>query len=73
MNWKQCALACLFFSGYAAASGLQVTPITLTLEQSQRAEGIWLSNSGDSPINAQVRVSGARAATAISLPPRRGW
>ena len=56
MNWKQCALACLFFSGYAAASGLQVTPITLTLEQSQRAEGIWLSNSGDSPINAQVRV-----------------
>lgn len=56
MNWKQCALACLFFNGYAAASGLQVTPISLTLEQSQRAEGIWLSNSGDSPINAQVRV-----------------
>jgi len=56
MNWKKSALAGLLFSGYAAASGLQVTPVTLTLEQTQRAEGIWLSNSGDSPINAQVRV-----------------
>lgn len=56
MNWKKSALIGLLFSGYAAASGLQVTPVTLTLEQSQRAEGIWLSNSGDSPINAQVRV-----------------
>lgn len=56
MNWKKSALIGLLFSGYAAASGLQVTPVTLTLEQTQRAEGIWLSNSGDSPINAQVRV-----------------
>lgn len=44
------------FSGTAAASGLQVTPVTLTLQQNQRAEGLWLSNSGDSPVNAQVRV-----------------
>jgi len=56
MNWKKCALFGLLFSGYAAASGLQVTPVTLTLQQTQRAEGIWLSNSGDNPINAQVRV-----------------
>ena len=56
MNWKKSALIGLLFSGYTAASGLQVTPVTLTLEQTQRAEGIWLSNSGDSPINAQVRV-----------------
>lgn len=56
MDWKKSALIGLLFSGYAAASGLQVTPVTLTLEQTQRAEGIWLSNSGDSPINAQVRV-----------------
>lgn len=56
MNGKKSALIGLLFSGYAAASGLQVTPVTLTLEQTQRAEGIWLSNSGDSPINAQVRV-----------------
>lgn len=53
---EKSALIGLLFSGYAAASGLQVTPVTLTLEQTQRAEGIWLSNSGDSPINAQVRV-----------------
>lgn len=56
MNGKKSALIGLLFSGYATASGLQVTPVTLTLEQTQRAEGIWLSNSGDSPINAQVRV-----------------
>ena len=56
MNWKKCALIGLLFSGYAAASGLQVTPVTLTLQQTQRAEGIWLSNSGDTAINAQVRV-----------------
>lgn len=56
MDWKKSALIGLLFSGYAAASGLQVTPVTLTLEQTQRAEGIWLSNSGDNPINAQVRV-----------------
>lgn len=60
MDWKKRALICLsglaFFSGNASASGLQVSPVTLSLQQTQRAEGIWLSNSGDSPINAQVRV-----------------
>lgn len=54
------ALACLtalaLFSGFTAASGLQVMPVTLTLQQNQRAEGLWLSNSGDTPVNAQVRV-----------------
>lgn len=56
MDWRICALVCALASGPVAASGLQVTPVTLTIQQSQRAEGIWLSNSGDSPINAQVRV-----------------
>ncbi|WP_433638172.1 fimbrial biogenesis chaperone [Kluyvera georgiana] len=53
------ALACIalaLFSGYSAASGLQVTPVSLTLQQNQRAEALWLSNAGDTPINAQVRV-----------------
>jgi fimbrial chaperone protein len=40
----------------AAASGLQVAPVTLTLQSTQNADGIWLSNEGDSAINAQVRV-----------------
>lgn len=60
MTLNSSALSCLaalaLCSGYAAASGLQVAPVTLTLQHNQRAEGIWLSNSGDSPINAQVRV-----------------
>ena len=60
MNGKTCALAFVcglaLASGNAAASGLQVTPVSLTLQQTQRAEGIWLSNSGSLPINAQVRV-----------------
>lgn len=39
----------------AHASGLQVSPVTLTL-QDKTADGIWLSNEGDNEINAQVRV-----------------
>lgn len=39
----------------AQASGLQVSPVTLTL-QDKNADGIWLSNQGDNEINAQIRV-----------------
>lgn len=46
------ALTC----GAAAASGLQVSPVTLTLQPTQNAEGLWLSNTGDNVVNAQVRV-----------------
>ena len=42
--------------GVASASGLQVSPISLTLTASQSAEGLWLSNTEDKAINAQVRV-----------------
>lgn len=45
-------LAC----GIAAASGLQVSPVTLTLQPSQNADGLWLSNTGDNVVHAQVRV-----------------
>jgi fimbrial chaperone protein len=45
-------LAC----GAAAASGLQVSPVTLTLQPTQNADGLWLSNTGDGVVNAQVRV-----------------
>ena len=69
------ALACLtalaLFSGESAASGLQVSPISLTLQQNQRAEGLWLSNSGDSPVNAQVRVFHWRQSGCFHL--RKGW
>lgn len=40
----------------ASASGLQVSPVTLTIQPTQSADGLWLSNTGDSVVNAQVRV-----------------
>ena len=40
----------------AGASGLQVAPTTLTLQATQNAEGLWLSNTGSGPVTAQVRV-----------------
>lgn len=40
----------------AAASGLQVAPTTLSLRASQNADGLWLSNTGDNVVHAQVRV-----------------
>ena len=43
-------------SGVAAAGGLQVSPVSLTLAASQNAEGLWLSNTEDKAVNAQVRV-----------------
>jgi fimbrial chaperone protein len=46
------ALAC----AAAAASGLQVAPVSLTLQASQNADGLWLSNTGDNVVHAQVRV-----------------
>lgn len=60
MKGKKSALVFLlgmvFISRFAIADGLQVTPVNLTLQQNQRAEGIWLSNTSSNPINAQVRV-----------------
>lgn len=45
-------LAC----GSAAASGLQVSPVSLQMDASQKAEGLWLSNTGSSMVHAQVRI-----------------
>ena len=46
------ALAC----APAGASGLQVAPISLQLGAQQTADGLWLSNTGNAPLQAQVRV-----------------
>jgi len=46
----------LLSSGIAAASGLQVSPVSLTLQPSQNADGLWLSNEAESVLRAQVRV-----------------
>ena len=54
----QCgALACLLgLFGQAGASGLQVAPISLQLQARQNANGLWLSNTGDAVLHAQVRI-----------------
>lgn len=48
--------ASLLTSGLSVASGLQVSPISLSLQAQERASGLTLSNTGDATINAQVRV-----------------
>lgn len=56
-HWHLGLLVCLVaFSGWAVASGLQVTPTSLSLKASQNADGLWLSNNGDAMAHAQVRV-----------------
>lgn len=40
----------------ASASGLQVAPVSLTLQPVQHADGLWLSNTGIGQVHAQVRV-----------------
>jgi fimbrial chaperone protein len=49
--------AALFIGcGSAGASGLQVSPVSLTLQPSQNADGLWLSNTGGDVVHAQIRV-----------------
>jgi fimbrial chaperone protein len=51
------ALLCLTAaSGEAVAAGLQVAPVMLNLKPTQNADGLWLSNTGDKVLHAQVRV-----------------
>ncbi|MFV9475000.1 molecular chaperone [Advenella sp. RU8] len=38
------------------AAGLQVTPIMLEIGKSQPSDGLWLTNTGNNPLHAQVRV-----------------
>lgn len=48
--------ALLAFAGPAGAASLQVAPTSLTLQAKQSADGLWLSNSGDAPVQVQLRV-----------------
>ncbi len=43
-------------AGSAVAAGLQVSPVSLTIAATQNADGLWLSNTGDSPMHVQVRA-----------------
>jgi fimbrial chaperone protein len=50
------AVVCFATASSASAIGLQVTPIMLELAPRAAADGLWLSNTGESPLTAQVRV-----------------
>lgn len=60
--WLRCAArpilisALLLSSSLAVASGLQVSPISLSLQARETANGLTLSNSGNNIVHAQVRV-----------------
>ncbi len=46
----------LFLTNAALASGLQIRPISISLGSNQKATVVWLENTDDRPIHAQVRV-----------------
>jgi fimbrial chaperone protein len=49
--------ALLALAGHATAASLQVAPTSVALPPTQKAEAVWLSNTGESdPVRAQVRV-----------------
>lgn len=63
----------LLSSGLAVASGLQVSPISLSLQARENASGLTLSNSGNDKVRAQVRVyQWLQDDTGDQLTPSRG-
>jgi fimbrial chaperone protein len=50
------AAAMLAFTGVSWSASLHVSPVSLHLDAGQQAAGITLSNPGDKPLTAQVRV-----------------
>lgn len=43
-------------AGAAAAADLQVAPVSIQFAAADRAQSLWLTNSGAAPLHAQVRV-----------------
>jgi fimbrial chaperone protein len=50
------ASVALLAASPALASGLQVAPVAVTLTAAKSSDGLVLSNVGDTPLHAQVRV-----------------
>ena len=46
----------LLMASASQAGGLQVAPVSVTLTPAKSADGLTLSNVGDAPLHAQVRV-----------------
>jgi len=40
----------------AHGAGLQVTPIVLDIKQTQKSDGLWLTNTSNTPMDVQIRV-----------------
>lgn len=57
-TWRAVALALLLgLSAQSGAASLQVAPTSVVLHPDQKAEAVWLSNTGTSePVRAQVRL-----------------
>ena len=49
-------IGALLASSVASAAGLQVAPTSLDLAPNKNADGLWLGNTGDGTLHAQVRV-----------------
>lgn len=56
MRYVGWVLALLLASGPAMAASLQVAPTSVRLSARESAQGLWLSNTSDAPLHAQVRV-----------------
>ena len=50
------AWALLLMAPLACAGNLQVAPILIEFSDDQQAQALWLENTGDTPLHAQVRV-----------------
>ncbi len=51
------ALACLLASAFdASASGLQIAPTSIEMASAGPAQALWLTNTGDHDLRAQVRA-----------------
>jgi fimbrial chaperone protein len=53
---RSLAAALLIACGSAGASGLQVAPVGLEFAPNNTAQGVWLTNTGNDLLRAQVRV-----------------
>jgi fimbrial chaperone protein len=49
-------LGLAMFGGSTFANGLQVSPVSLRLLSTRSGDGLWLSNTADATVHAQVRV-----------------
>lgn len=50
------ALACCALAGATSAASLQLAPTSITLHAGQQADGLWLTNTGTTPMQVQARV-----------------